>query len=138
MPNGRSPIGGSFDQDPFGGLPPNLPIGLYKWSAPDPRIFMPLWYPPVTILSKLTNKFPYQKLQYPRYVKDTDHDAHIKFFKKASKANGETMELISSTCLVSLYKTIFKSGVKILYKIIPIPPSRSWSRDFVNIYKYEE
>ncbi len=32
------------------------------------------------------------KLQYPIYVKDTYPNAHIKIFKKAIKANGETME----------------------------------------------
>ncbi len=31
-------------------------------------------------------------LQYPTYVKDTDPNAHIKIFKKAIKAIGETME----------------------------------------------
>jgi len=52
------------------------------------------WYPLVTIGFKPTNKFPYQKLQYPRYVKDTDHDARIRVFKKASKANGKIVELV--------------------------------------------
>ncbi len=37
-------------------------------------------------------KLPYRKLQYPKYVKNTDPDAHIKVFKKAIKANGEIME----------------------------------------------
>jgi hypothetical protein len=32
------------------------------------------------------------KLQYPTYVKDTDLDEHIRVFKKANKANGETIE----------------------------------------------
>jgi hypothetical protein len=35
---------------------------------------------------------PYKKVQYPTYVKDTNPDAHIRIFKKAIKANGETME----------------------------------------------
>jgi hypothetical protein len=39
------------------------------------------------VWSKQTNKLPYQKLQYPTYVKDTDLNVHIKIFK-----NGETME----------------------------------------------
>jgi len=42
--NGRSPIGGSFDQNPIDEPPPNPPIGFYGWSATDPRIFMPPWY----------------------------------------------------------------------------------------------
>jgi hypothetical protein len=35
---------------------------------------------------------PCQKLQYPTYVKDIDHDAHIRVFKKIIKVNGETVE----------------------------------------------
>jgi hypothetical protein len=35
---------------------------------------------------------PYQKHQFPKYVKDIDLDAHIKFFKKVIRASGETME----------------------------------------------
>jgi len=46
----------------------------------------------VQLVPKPTNKLPYKKLQYPTYVKDTDLDVHIKVFKKAIKANGETME----------------------------------------------
>jgi hypothetical protein len=42
--------------------------------------------------TKTNNETTIQKLQYPTYVKDTNHDAHIKVFKKAIKANGETME----------------------------------------------
>jgi len=42
---------------------------------------------------RITNKLPYQKLQYPTYVKDTNSDAHIRIFKKVIKANGETMEV---------------------------------------------
>jgi hypothetical protein len=48
---------------------------------------------PIPILPEPTNKLPYQKLQYPTYVKDINPDAHIKIFKKAIKANGETMEV---------------------------------------------
>jgi len=43
-------------------------------------------------VSKPTTKLPYKKLQYPAYVKDIDLDAHIRVFKNAIKANGETME----------------------------------------------
>jgi hypothetical protein len=53
---------------------------------------MPPWYQLVLILFKPTNKLPYQKLQYPTYVKDTDPDAHIRVFKKIIKANVETMK----------------------------------------------
>jgi hypothetical protein len=33
------------------------------------------------------------KPQYQNYVKDMNLDAHIRVFKKAIKANGETMEI---------------------------------------------
>jgi hypothetical protein len=55
-------------------------------------MFMPPWYPLIVIRFKPTNKLPYWKLQYPTYMKDIDHDAHIIIFKKTIKANGETME----------------------------------------------
>jgi len=44
---------------------------------------MPPWYPLVTIRFKPISKLPYQKLQYPTYVKYTDPNAHIKVFKKS-------------------------------------------------------
>jgi hypothetical protein len=53
---------------------------------------MPPGYPLIAIQYEPTSKLPYQKLQYPTYVKDIDHDAHIRVFKKTIKINGETME----------------------------------------------
>jgi hypothetical protein len=35
---------------------------------------------------RTTNKLPYQKLQYPTYVKDTNSDAHIRIFKKGNQS----------------------------------------------------
>jgi hypothetical protein len=57
-------------------------------------MFIPPWYQPhvVQLVLEPTTKLPYKKLQYPTYVKDIDPDVHIKVFKKAIKANGETME----------------------------------------------
>jgi hypothetical protein len=57
-------------------------------------MFIPPWYQPHVVQPILepTSKPPYMKLQYPIYVKDTYPNAHIKIFKKAIKANGETME----------------------------------------------
>jgi hypothetical protein len=46
----------------------------------------------VQLVSKPTTKLPYRKLKYPTYVKNINHDAHIKVFKKAIKANGEIVE----------------------------------------------
>jgi hypothetical protein len=59
------------------------------------RMFIPPWYQPHVVqnVSKPTTKLPYRKLQYPTYVKDIDLDVHIRVFKKAIKANGETMEI---------------------------------------------
>jgi hypothetical protein len=108
LPNGRLPRGRSLDQNPFGGPPPDLSIGLYKWLTRDPRIFMPLWYPLVTILFKPTNKFPYQKLQYLMYMKDTDMMLTLEFSRRQTKLMGRLWSwLISSTYLVLFYETIF-------------------------------
>ncbi len=68
-------------------------VGFYKWPTLDPRMFMPPWYPLVAIQSKPTNKLPYQKLQYPTYMKDIDLDAHIIIFKKNIRVNGEIVEV---------------------------------------------
>jgi hypothetical protein len=54
---------------------------------------VPPWYPLVASQSKPTSKLPYRKLQYPTYVKDTNPNAHIIFFKKTIKANGEIVEV---------------------------------------------
>jgi len=93
-PDGGTPGGGgSPNRDPLGGLPPDPPVGFYKWLAVDLRMFEPPWYPLITIRFEPTSKFPYQKLQYPTYVKDTNPNAHIKFFKKTIKANKEIVEV---------------------------------------------
>jgi hypothetical protein len=57
-------------------------------------MFITPWYQPhvVQLVSKPTTKLPYKKLQYPTYFKHTNLDYHIRVFKKAIKANGETME----------------------------------------------
>jgi hypothetical protein len=49
-PNGGSPRGGSLDRNPHG-LPSNPHVGFYGWQTPNPRIFMPLWYQLVLVLS---------------------------------------------------------------------------------------
>jgi hypothetical protein len=89
---GDSLNGGSFDQNPPRGPPPNPLVGFYGWQAPNPNIFMPQWYQLVPIQPEPTSKLPYQKLQYPTHVKDIDLNAHIRVFKKAIKANGEIVE----------------------------------------------
>jgi len=58
----NSPNGGSPNRNPLGGPPPNPHAELYKWPTPNPRMFLPPWYPLVAIRSKPTNKLPYQKL----------------------------------------------------------------------------
>jgi hypothetical protein len=42
---------------------------------------------------KPTTKLPYKKLQYQTYVKNIDPNVHIGVFKKATKANGEILEV---------------------------------------------
>jgi hypothetical protein len=91
-PNGRSPRGGMFDQCPLGGLPPDPLLGFYGLPTLDSRIFMPPWYPSIVGQFEPTSKLPYQKFQYPTYVKHNNPNAHIRVFKKKIKANGQTME----------------------------------------------
>jgi hypothetical protein len=57
-------------------------------------MFIPPWYqqPIVQTILEPKIKLSYKKLQYLTYVKDTNLNVHIKVFKKAIKANGETME----------------------------------------------
>jgi hypothetical protein len=47
------------------------------------------------------------KLQYPTYVKDTHPNVHIRVFKKAIKANGETME----ANIINLFGFILKDSI---------------------------
>jgi hypothetical protein len=77
------------------GKPPLNPhVASFGWPTLDPHMFIPPWYQPHVVQPILepTSKPPYRMLQYPTYVKDTDPNAHIKIFKKAIKAIGETME----------------------------------------------
>ncbi len=96
--NGRQlgdSLGGNIHgRDPLEEPPFNPPIGSFGWPTPNPCMFTPSWYQPLVVQLVLepTTKLPYRKLQYPTYVKDTDPDTHIRVFKKAIKANGETME----------------------------------------------
>jgi hypothetical protein len=86
------PNQGSPNQNPLGGPPHDPCVGFYEWLTPNSRMFVPPWYPSVAVQYEPTSKPPYQKLQYPTYVKDIDVDAHIRVFKKAIKVNGKTME----------------------------------------------
>jgi len=88
----RDLLGGSHNWNPPWRLAFDPHVKLYIWLAPDPRMFMPPWYQPIIVQSKPTNKLPYWKLQYPTYIKAINHDAHIRIFKKAIKANDETIE----------------------------------------------
>ncbi len=72
---------------------------------------MPLWYPLVVIWSERTNKLPYQKFQYPTYVKDIDLDVHIRVFKKAIRANEKFVEAnIINMLAFNLQNNISKWG----------------------------
>ncbi len=97
-PKGDLPI-----EPPF-----NLPTTSFGWPTLDSHIFIPPWYQPFAVqhVLKPTTK-PYMKLQYSTYVKDTDRDAHIRVFKKAIKANGETME----ADIINLFGFTLKDGI---------------------------
>jgi hypothetical protein len=86
--------GSSPEKDMPSGPSFNPPIESFGWLAPNPHMFTPPWYQPLVVQLVLepTTKLPYRKLQYPTYVEDTNHDAHIRVFKKAIKANGEIVE----------------------------------------------
>jgi hypothetical protein len=79
---------------------------------------MPPWYPLVAIQSKLANKLPYQKFQYPTYTKDTNLNAHIKLFTQKIRINGETVEVD----IINLFGFILQYNIlewgKKLYNII--------------------
>ncbi len=68
------------------------------------------WYQLILVLSKPTSKVPYQKFQYPTYVKDTDLDAHFRVFKKMIKANGETTKVNINLFGFTLRNNISKWG----------------------------
>jgi hypothetical protein len=72
-------------------------------------MFIPSWYQPLVVQPILepTTKLPYKKLQYQTYVKDTNLDVHIRVFKKAIKANGETME----TNIINLFSFILRDNI---------------------------
>jgi hypothetical protein len=53
-------------------------------------------------------------------VKDTNHDVHIRIFKKLIKTNDKTMEVDIINLLLSLYEITSLGGLKTLYKITPI------------------
>jgi hypothetical protein len=105
--NGGSPRGGSLDGDPHGGPPPNPVVGTYGWPTPNPRMFIPPWYPPIIVQPKSISKLPYIKFQYPTYVKDIDLDVHIRIFKKMIKANGETMQ----TNIMNLFNFTLRNNI---------------------------
>jgi hypothetical protein len=72
-------------------------------------MFIPSWYQPpiVQLVSEPATKLPYNKLQYPTYVKDTYLDVHIRVFKNAIKANGETMEVD----IINLFGFTFRDNI---------------------------
>ncbi len=80
-------------------------------------MFIPPWYrqPIVQLVLEPTIKLSYKKLQYPTYVTDTNLNVHNKVFKKAIKANGETME----TDIINLF------GFTLLNNIL------EWGENFV-------
>ncbi len=76
-------------------------------------------------IPKPTTKLPYKKLQYQTYVKDTNSDVHIRVFKKAIKASGETME----NNIINMFGFILRDNI---YK---------WGKDYVQDhpnYLFEE
>jgi hypothetical protein len=125
--------------DPLGGPPFNPPIGSFEWPILNPHMFIPPWYQQHVVQPILepTTKLPYKKLQYPTYVKNINLDVHIKVFKKAIKANGETMEANVINLFCFTFK-IFLNGEKILSKTIQIAFLKSWNKHFASDSKLFE
>jgi hypothetical protein len=96
-------------------------------------MFIPPWYQPFIVqpISEPATKLPYRELQYPTYVKDTNPNVHIIVFKKAIKANGETME-VDIINLVLLLGIVSLNGVKTTFKTIQTTLSKSWNKHFAN------
>jgi hypothetical protein len=59
------------------------------------------------LVLKPITKLPCRKLPYPTYVKDIDSDVHIRIFKKASKTNGEIMEV----GIINVFGFTFKDNI---------------------------
>ncbi len=134
-------VGGQLG-DSFGGSSPkgdppreptfNPPIGSFGWLALDSRVFVPPWYQPLVmqLVSKPITKLPYRKLQYPTYVKDIDPDAHIRVFKKAIKANGETVEIDIINLFGLFLGIVSLNGVKTTFKTIQTTFLKCWNKHF--------
>jgi hypothetical protein len=64
---------------------------------------------------------PYHRpLNYPKYVKDSNPDAHVKVFKAAIRANGETKDERLIICLVLPLKISYLIGVIITWETTQI------------------
>jgi hypothetical protein len=70
------------------------------------------------------------KLQYPTYIKDINPDAHIRVFKKAIKANGETVEVDIINLFGLFSRIISLNGVKTMFNTIQIAFLKSWNKHF--------
>jgi hypothetical protein len=87
--------GSSFGEKLPGKPPFNPHVTSFGWLTPNLCMFIPPWYQPHVVqpISEPATNRPYNKLHYQTYVKDIDPNAHIRIFKKAIKANSETMEV---------------------------------------------
>jgi len=103
-PGGSSPRGDLLKEPPF-----NPPVEIFGWPTPNPHMFIPPWYQPLIVqfVSKVTTKLRYMKLQYPTHVKDTNLNVHITVFKKAIKANGETIKFD----IINLFGFTFRDSI---------------------------
>jgi len=106
-----SPWGGSFDRNPLGRPPPDPHVGLYGWSTPDPRIFMPPWYQPNIVQFEPSSKLPYWNFNIQDTWRILIMMLKSEFSRRQSKLMARLWRLISSTCLVSLlWNNISKWG----------------------------
>jgi hypothetical protein len=90
------PAGGGLDpQGPP--RPPRPPKPLGYFGMPIMNSSKPLLPP---------NRPYHHPLDYPKYVKDSDPDAHVKVFKVAIRANGETNDAEINNLFSSTFRDV--------------------------------
>jgi hypothetical protein len=111
--------------DPGGGggsNPPGPPKPSRYFGLP----MMHLGKPPLPL-----NKPYRQPLNYPKYVKDVDPNAHVKMFEIVIRANGETNDAKILICLVLPLNILCLIGVTTTWEITQVVFLQNYSYLFV-------
>jgi hypothetical protein len=110
MPREVNKVFAGQSLDPRGG-------GLDPLNPPRPvRYFgLPMVNPSMPPLPP--NKPYHRALKYPKYVKDSHLNAHVRIFKTTIKTNGEIEDVKLLICLVLLLKILCLTSVTITWEI---------------------